>query len=100
MAGYILYIEEPSHSSKVFYICASIFMLLVGVDKQIKFRRVIGIEHMIRMKNFSTSDEHFKMGIIIPVMIFGMFMGFFKAIYTAQTNDASVSFVSHKNMGE
>ena len=91
MAGYILYIEEPSNSSKIFYICAFIFMLLVGVDKQIKFRRVIGLEHMIRMKKFSTSDEHFKMGIFIPVMTFGIFMGFFKAIYTYNTKEASVS---------
>ena len=90
MSGFILYIEGPSSSSLLCTIPSLLFIVLVGVDKQIKFRRVIGIEHMLRMKKFSTSDTHFQMSIFIPMIIIGLFIGSFKTIYTEanQTKDS------------
>ena len=80
MAGFILNLEELSVSSRVFMTSTIVVLFLVVLDKRIMFSRVIGIEHMLRMKKFSTSDIHFNLTIWGPICIFGLLMGLFNTI--------------------
>jgi hypothetical protein len=67
------------------------FLVLVGVDKKIKFHKVIGIEHMLRMKKFSSSETHFKLSLFLPIAVIGFLVAIFKTIYTeANPNRDSV----------
>ena len=63
-------------ASKIFIFCTTVFLFLVELDKKIVFSDVIGMEHMLRMKKFSTSDIHFNMTIFIPVCVVGLCVGF------------------------
>ena len=58
------------------------FLVLVWVDKKIKFHKVIGIEHMLRMKKFSSSETHFKLSLFLPIAVIGFLVAIFKTIYT------------------
>ena len=87
MAGFILNIEQASFSSTLCIFVSLLFLILVGVDKKIKFHKVIGIEHMLRMKKFSGSDTHFKFSLFIPILIGGLVIGIFKTIYTEANPD-------------
>jgi hypothetical protein len=94
-AGFLLYIEEGPLSAQPFHCGSLLFLIIVGISKKLKFRRVIGIEHMLRMKKFSTSDTHFQMGIFIPILVVGFFIGFFKFFYsTANPQQNSVSWLT------
>ena len=78
---FILNLEEPSYSFTVCIICSITFLVLVFVDKKIKFHKVIGIEHMLRMKNFSNSEIHFKRSIFLYIAITAILVLIFKKIF-------------------
>ena len=73
-------------------------MALVGIDKRIVFRKVYGMEHMLRMKKFSTSDIHFKMSIFIPVTVVGLGISLCKTIYTQAREDKDYVCVFFANI--
>ena len=79
--------EEPSRASTLFLLVSILLIFLVGLDKQIVFRKVYGMEHMLRMKKFSTSDIHFKMSIFIPVTVVALGISLWKTIYTQARED-------------
>ena len=87
MAEYLISIEEPIPSHQIFAIGTFLFLAMVGLDKLIVFRRVIGMErrlcqvqqfqpaplnhqeYMLMWKKFSTSEMHFKMTIVFPLFL-------------------------------
>ena len=83
LSGFLLFIEESPPVANVLHICSLIFLIIVGISNKLKFRRVVGIEHMLRMKKFSTSDVHFRFGVFIPIIAVATFIGFFKFFYTS-----------------
>ena len=92
MAGYIVNLEEASRVSTLLIFFSILLIVLVGLDKQIVFRKVYGMEHMLRMKKFSTSDIHFKMSIFIPITVIAFGTAVFKTVYTqVSENKDSVS---------
>ena len=84
LAGYILAIEEASVASRIFLVCTIVFLCLVFLDKRLTFSKVIGMEHMLRMKNFSTSDIHFNITIFIPIVVVGLCVGIFNTFFKGQ----------------
>ena len=102
MARYILCIEEPFPCSVIFVIASLLFIALVGLDKLIVFRRVIGmerrlclsqqfqpapvnhVEYLVTVKRFTTSDMHFKMTIYLPVVLIAIGVLGFNGIYKGE----------------
>ena len=83
ISGFLLYIEDSPPAAHAVHITSLLFLIIVGISNKLKFRRVVGIEHMLRMKNFSTSDVHFRFGVFIPLVAVALFIGFFKFFYTS-----------------
>ena len=81
LSVFILNLEEPSYSFTVCIIFSITFLVLVFVDKKIKFHKVIGIEHMLRMKNFSNSEIHFKGSIFLYIAITAVLVLMCKKIF-------------------
>ena len=81
LEGFVLNLEEASTTSTLAIIVSLLFLIGVGLDKKIKFRKVIGIEHMLRMKNFSNSEMHYKLSICLPIIFIGLIVSIFKHIY-------------------
>ena len=81
LSVFILNLEEPSFPTSICIICSLIFLALVFVDKKIKFHKVIGIEHMLRMKNFSTSDLHFRRSIFLYIAITAVLVSMCKKMF-------------------
>ena len=87
MAEYLMSIEEPIPSHQIFALVSILFLVMVGLDKMIVFRRVISMErmlcqvqqvqpaplnhqeYMLMLKKFTTSEMHFKMTIAIPLFL-------------------------------
>ena len=87
MAEYLMSIEEPIPSHQIFALVSILFLVMVGLDKLIVFRRVISMErmlcqvqqvqpaplnhqeYMLTLKKFSTSEMHFKMTIALPLFL-------------------------------
>ena len=67
LGGFVLNLEGASKASTVALISSLLFLIVVAVDKKIKFRKVMGVERMMRMKNFSTSDMHYRMSVFLPL---------------------------------
>ena len=85
-------IEGSSFSTTLCVLITLLCLVLVAVDKKIKFHKVIGMEHMLRMKKFSNSEHIFKLSLLISITIVGLIMGIFKAVYTeAHPSKESVS---------
>ena len=82
MLRFILNLEEASLSSTLFCIFSLFVLILVGLDKKIKFHKVIGVEHMLRMKKFSSSQTYFKLSAWILFAGAGFLVAIFKPIYT------------------
>ena len=78
-----MFIEESPIEYILVHISSLIFLIIVWISKKKKFKRVVGIEHMLRMKKFSTSDVHFQFGVFIPLIAVALFIGFFKFFYTS-----------------
>ena len=81
MSVFILNLEEPSFSSTVCIICSITFLVLVFLDKKIKFHKMIDVEHMLRMKKFSNSEIHFKRSIFLYIGITAILVLIFKKIF-------------------
>ena len=58
-------------------------LIVVEIDKKIKFHKVLGLEYMLTMKNYSNTEYLVKSWIIIVMGIVGFFVAFFQAIYNA-----------------
>ena len=82
ISRFILNIEEASFSMTLCIFFSLFFLTLVGVDKKIKFHKVIVVEHMLRLKKFSSSETHFKMSLCLPIAAIGFLVAIFKTIYT------------------
>ena len=82
LAGFILHLEESSFTSTLMVLFSLLFLVLVVLDKKIKFRRVIGMEHLLRMRKFSSSEHIFTSRFFIPLTTTALIVAVFKTIYT------------------
>ena len=111
IAAFLQNIENPVPSGVIFLILSILFIALVGLDKQIVFRKVLGMErmfcqiqpapvnhqeYMLTMKTFSTSDIHFKMTIYIPLALLGTGLILFKNIYCGIQQDSIAVSIRNK----
>ena len=95
LAGFILHLEESSFTSTLMVLFSLLFLVLVVLDKKIKFRRVIGMEHLLRMRKFSSSEHIFTSRFFIPLTTTALIVAVFKTIYTeANPTEDSVSTFS------
>ena len=90
LAGCILNIEEASVASRISIACTIVFLCLVVLDKRLTFSKVIGMEHMLRMKNFSSSDIHFNMTIFIPIVVVGLGVAIFNTFFTGSGQETKI----------
>ena len=115
LAVFLLNIDNPAPSIIIFGILSILFIALVGLDKLIVFRKVLGMErmvcqagqiqpgpvnhqeYMLTMKKFSTSDIHFKMTIYIPLTLLGLGLLLFKNIYSVILQDSIAVSKSSKS---
>ena len=115
LAVFLLNIDNPAPSIIIFGILSILFIALVGLDKLIVFRKVLGMErmvcqagqiqpgpvnhqeYMLTMKKFSTSDIHFKMTIFIPLTLLGLGLLLFKNIYSVILQDSIAVSKSSKS---
>ena len=81
LSVFILNLEEPSFSFTICIISSISFLVLVFIDKKIKFHKVIGIEYMLRMKKFSNSETHFKRSIFLFFAIMAVLVSMSKKIF-------------------
>ena len=58
-------------------------LILVEIDKKIKFHKVLGLEYMIKMKNYSNTEYLVKSWIMVVMGIVGFFVAFFQTIFNA-----------------
>ena len=56
-------------------------LILVEIDKKIKFHKVLGLEYMIKMKNYSNTDYLIKSWIMVIMGIVGLFVAYFQTIF-------------------
>ena len=68
----------------IFLAFATCFLLIVvEIDKKIKFHKVLGLEYMMTMKNYSNTEFLIKSWIMVVMIFVGLFVAFFQAIYNA-----------------
>ena len=58
-------------------------LILVEIDKKIKFHKVLGLEYMMKMKNYSNTEFLIKSWIMVIMGIVGFFVAFFQTIFNA-----------------
>ena len=64
--------------------CLSFFWIIaVEIDKRIRFRKVLTLEYMLKMKKYSNTEYLVKSWIMIIIGIVGLFVSFFQTIYNA-----------------
>ena len=54
---------------------------MVEIDKRIRFHKVLGLEHMMKMKKYSNTEYLVKSRIMITIGIVAIIVAFFKTIY-------------------
>ena len=59
------------------------FLIVVEIDKKIKFHKVLGLEYMMKMKNYSNTEFLIKSWIMVIMGIVGFFVAFFQTIFNA-----------------
>ena len=82
MSIFILKLDKPSLWMKVFVMLSLMFLVLVFIDKKIKFKKVLGMEHTFRMKNYSTSEAHFRVTIFLPMVGLAFLVAMSNKIFT------------------
>ena len=82
MSIFILKLEEPSYWSKICVVLSLMFLVLVFIDKKIKFSKVLGMEHTFKMKNYSHSETHFNCTIVLPVVGLGFIVAMANNIFS------------------
>ena len=69
---------------------------MVEIDKRIRFHKVLGLEHMMKMKKYSNTEYLVKSRIMITIGIVAIIVAFFQTIYnvfqgnTGTTNVGSI----------
>ena len=58
-------------------------LIVVEIDKKIKFHKVLGLEYMMKMKNYSNTEFLIKSWIMVIMGIVGFFVAFFQTIFNA-----------------
>lgn len=56
-------------------------LIVVEIDKKIKFHRVLSLEYVLKVKNYSNTEYLIKSWIMVVMVIVGFFVAFFQAIY-------------------
>ena len=79
---FILKLEEPSLWTKISVVLSLMFLVLVFIDKKIKFSKVLGMEHTFKMKNYSNSEAHFTCTIFLPVVGLGFIVAMANKIFS------------------
>ena len=65
-------------------------LIVVEIDKKIKFHKVLGLEYMMTMKNYSNTEFLIKSWIMVIMMFVGFFVAFFQAIYNLGTVETKI----------
>ena len=68
-------------------------LILVEIDKKIKFHKVLGLEYMMKMKNYSNTEYLVKSWIMVIMGIVGFFVAFFQTIFIALKGTMETKFV-------
>ena len=92
-------LEESSYTSTLMVLFSLLFLVLVVLDKKIKFRRVIGMEHLLRMRKFTSSEHIFTSRFFIPLTTTALIISVFENIYT-EANPTKDSVKSLGNSGK
>ena len=75
----------------IFLAFATCFLLIVvEIDKKIKFHKVLGLEYMMTMKNYSNTEFLIKSWIMVVMIFVGLFVAFFQAIYNIGTMETKI----------
>ena len=82
MSIFILKLDKPSLWVKVSILLSLMFLVLVFIDKKVKFKKVLGMEHTFRMKNYSTSEAHFRVMIFLPMVGLAFLVAMSNKIFT------------------
>ena len=56
-------------------------MIVVEIDKKIKFQKVLGVEYLIKMKKYSNTEYLVKSWIMVIMGIAALFVAFLQTIY-------------------
>ena len=65
-------------------------LIVVEIDKKIKFHKVLGLEYMMTMKNYSNTEFLIKSWIMVVMVFVGLFVAFFQAIYNIGTMETKI----------
>ena len=53
LAGFIMNLDESYFTSTLMVLLSLLFLVMVVLDQKIKFHKVIGMELLLRMRNFT-----------------------------------------------
>ena len=71
-------------------------LIVVEIDKKIKFQKVIGLEYMMKMKNYSNTEYLIKSWIMVIMGVVGFFVAYFQTIYNALRGTIETRIVRSK----
>ena len=75
---------------------AYVLLIVVEIDKKIRFHKVLGLEYMMKMKKYSNTEYLVKSWIMIIIGIVALIVAFFQTIYNALNNVGAITiFVVH-----
>ena len=82
LSDYVLHLEGHCYASKYLALVTFAFLIVVEVDKKIKFHRVLALEYMTRLKRYSNTEYVVKSYFMICMSIIGLLVGYSRNIYT------------------
>ena len=59
------------------------WLIVVEIDKKIRFQKILSLEYMLKMKKYSNTEYLVKSWIMIIIGLVGLFVSFFQTIYNA-----------------
>ena len=65
-------------------------LLVVEIDKRIKFHKVLGLEYMMKVKNYSNTEYLVKSWIMITFSLIFFIIAFFPTLYRLLTAETTV----------
>ena len=68
-------------------------LLVVEIDKRIKFHKVLGLEYMMKVKNYSNTEYLVKSWIMITFSLIFFIIAFFPTLYRLLTAEDAVTTV-------
>ena len=74
--------------------CIAYFLIIVvEIDKKIRFHKILGLEYMMKMKKYSNTEYLVKSWIMIIIGIVALIVAFFQTIYNALKGNMGAKYV-------